>query len=184
MPGKKNSVMVTAAIIILVLVLMFTSALFLSSIFEIKDGEVIIPEYLTKTTTTTTTTTPTETTSDELTFKGTFSWEEKDGARPEDNSTCYLRIHTTEGVTMAKFSYGEYLIDGWPVYLVSKTGGRYTFESSNDSSVERVRIVVSVTETKISGTVENITPDISNFVRGSFKGEPISFEMYADEVLN
>ena len=184
MPGKKNSIMITAAIIIVVLVLMFTSALFLSSIFEIKDGEVMIPSSLTTTTTTNTTTTSEETTPDELTFKGTFNWEEKDGARAEDKSTCYLRINTIEGVDMAKFSFGEYLNDGWPVYLVSHTGNRYIFESSERSLVERVRIIVDVTETKMSGTVENITPDISNFVRGSFKGEPISFEMYAAEVLN
>jgi hypothetical protein len=85
---------------------------------------------------------------------------------------------------MAKFSFGEYLVDGWPVYLVSNTDNRYIFESSSRSFVEEVRITFDITDTDIKGTVKNITPDISTFVQGSFEGEEIPFEEYKAEVLD
>lgn len=183
--SKKKFLIMTAVTIVVMLVLIFASIMFLAPNFEIKDGKVLIPSYL-KITPPTTTSDDTieETTSDELTFKGTFDWEEKDGAREEDKGTCYLRIYTFQDEMIAKFSYGKYLIDGWPTFLVSQTGNHYIFESSHNSFVERVRIVVNVTDIGMSGTVENITPEISNFVRGSFKGDSISFEQYAEEVLD
>jgi hypothetical protein len=149
--------------------------------FKIKDGKIEIPETLNETKTTTT---QQDDSQEELTFKGTFTWEELDSSIPEYTSTFYLRIHTLEGVRMAKFSYGEYLVDGWPVFLVSHSGNSYVFESSKRSFVEEVRISFDISNTKIKGTVKNITPDISTFVQGSFEGEAIPFEEYKVEVLN
>lgn len=178
---KKDSILITAAIILVFLILLLSSYLWLSPQFEIKNGMVEIPDYLTDTTPNTSTE---KTDTEQLTFKSTFKWEEKDGARPEDNSICYLWIYTTQEGTMAKFSYGDYLIDGWPVFLVSPPGRSYVFESSENSFVERVRISVDVTDTGMTGTVTNITPEISNFVSGTFTGEAISFEQYTAEVID
>lgn len=181
--SKKNYLIMTAVIIIVMLVLMFVSLVWLRPWwFKMKDGSVVIPDPLTVFPETTSQSA--EMPSEGLTFKGTFNWEEKDGIRDEDKSTCYLWIHTIDDGTMAKFSFGEYLVDGWPVFLVTHTGEQYVFESSDNSLVERVRIIVDVTDTGMSGTIENITPEISNFVRGSFTGESISYELYSVEVLN
>jgi hypothetical protein len=181
MSNNINSGLIKASIILTILILMLASYIWLSPMFEIKDGKVEIPETLNETTNTTTVK---DTTDEELTYKGTFTWEELDSSQTEYTSTFYLRIQTFEGERMAKFSFGEYLVDGWPVYLVSNTDNRYIFESSSRSFVEEVRITFDITDTDIKGTVKNITPDISTFVQGSFEGEEIPFEEYKAEVLD
>jgi hypothetical protein len=149
--------------------------------FKINDGKIEIPQTLNQTSKTTNSEDESE---KELTFKGTFTWEELDSSQPEYTSPFYLRIHTFEGERMANFNFGEYLIDGWPVYLVSHSGNSYIFESSNRSFVEEVRITFDITDTNIKGTVKNITPDISTFVQGNFEGEQIPFEEYKTDVLD
>jgi hypothetical protein len=181
--SKTDKIIIKAVMIILALILVFSAFFYLRpQPFEIKDGALIVPDAekaFPESKPKSTVTIP-----EDLTFKGTFSWEEKDGHRPEDNGTCYLRIYTYEGETMAQFSYGEHLIDGWPVFLVSRSGNTYILESSTNSFVERVRIVVDATANGMSGTVKNITPEISNFVRGDFKGEAITYEQYVVDVID
>ncbi len=123
-------------------------------------------------------------TSEGITFKGRFKWEESDGSIRNYESDCYLRIFSNEYGTQAKFTFGEYMVDGWPVFLVSKSNDRYILESSDNSFVERVRIVADVNNSEVSGTVKNITPDISSFVKGEFTGKSIPFDQYAAEVMD
>jgi len=119
-----------------------------------------------------------KTTPDELIFECNFEWENKENYG-ENKSLCYFKsIQTADEGTAAKFSFGEYLNDGWPVYLTQQTEGHYIFDSSERSFVERVRIIIDVTDTWIVGTIENTTPDTGYFVRGSFTGKPITIEQY------
>lgn len=181
MSNNINNYLVKASIILTVLVLMLSSYIWFSPTFEIKDGKVQIPETLNGSNNSTSNEDETE---EDLTFKGTFNWEEIGSSQTEYTSDFYLWIQTFEGDRMAKFSFGEYLVDGWPVFLVSHSGSRYVFESSNRSFVEEVRISFDLKDGNIKGTVKNITPDISSFVQGNFEGEEIPFEEYKSDVLD
>jgi len=91
---------------------------------------------------------------------------------------CCLWIYMYEDAVCASFDFG--LNDGWPVYLVSQEGQHYVFESSERSLVERVRVVVDITETSMSGTVTNIN-GVSSFMDGTFTGAAITYEEYRAE---
>ncbi|MFC1640712.1 hypothetical protein ACFL2D_01535 [Patescibacteria group bacterium] len=183
--SKIMVLIMTAATIVAFLALIFSAIIWISyPNVKVEDGSVVLPDPITDFQSTPSLSA--DIAPEGLTFKGTFKWEEKDGARSEDNSICYLWIHTTDDGTIAKFSYGEHLIHGWPVFLAEQTGGHYVFKSAGPDRnyVEEVKITVDVTDTGMSGTVENTTIEISNFVRGSFTGESISYELYAAEVLD
>ena len=117
-----------------------------------------------------------------LTYKGTFHWQSTEGPDVPHlwhDDPCYLWIYTVDDGTAANFDFGT--VDGYPVYLVSHTGSNYVFESSNRSRVEHVRIIANVTDTSMSGSVTNITPDTSSFVDGTFTGTAIPYEQYQAE---
>ncbi len=125
-----------------------------------------------------------------LTFKGTFKWESEEGPGLQNlwhEDTCYLWIHTvvgengTDEVTMCSFDFGT--VDGYPTYLVSQSGSHYVFESSERSLVERVRIVVDVTDTGATGTITKIN-DVASFIGGTFTTKKIPYEQYKTEVLD
>lgn len=172
---------ITAAIVIFILAVGI-GALFTFGYwpFVTEKGEIKIPDTAAFPETTSE---ATELSSEGLTFKGTFNYEKLDGGVKNDSDTCYLRIHMTDTGTQAKFSFGEYQIDGWPVFLISKSDNHYVFESSKNSFVERVRLIVDVTDTGMTGTVENLT-DISSFVKGNFTGDSIPYEQYKADVLD
>ncbi len=118
-----------------------------------------------------------------LAFKGTFHYQtaERDapGGALQWDDPCYLWIYMYDDGTCASFDFGT--VDGWPVYLLTQAGSHYVFESSKDSMVERVRVVVDITDTSMSGTVTNITPEISSFMDGTFTGQAITYEQYKAE---
>jgi len=137
------------------------------------------------------TTPPTGLTAPEgLTFKGTYrsEWKERDapGGSLWSDGPCYLWIFTTESGTVASFDFleniGDPTWDGrdW-LPLVSHTGSHYVFESSSLTLVDKWRLVVDVTDTGMSGTVTNITPEIGTFIRGDFSGQSITYEQYQAE---
>lgn len=120
-----------------------------------------------------------------LAFKGMFHYQTAEKDAPDGvlrwDEPCYLWIYMYDDGTCASFDFGTN--DGWPVYLVTQDGSHYVFESSDRSLVERVRVVVDITETSMSGTVTNIT-DISSFIDGTFTGTTITYEQYRAEVLD
>jgi len=65
--------------------------------------------------------------------------------------------------------------------LVSQTGSHYVFQSSPQTMVDKWRLVVDVTDTGMSGTVTNITPEMGTFVRGDFSGQSIPYGQYQAE---
>nr|MDA3937109.1 hypothetical protein [Actinomycetota bacterium] len=117
-----------------------------------------------------------------LTFRGTFDYENTERDAPggvlKHSDPCWLWIYTTDEGTAADFDFNT--VDGWPVYLVSSSGGHYVFESSVRSLVERVRVVVNVTSTGMRGSVTNIN-NVSSFKSGTFTGEVITYEEYKAE---
>ncbi len=117
-----------------------------------------------------------------IAFKGTFQWDSAEGGGAKDIShtdPCYLWIYTTDDGTAASFDFGT--VDGWPVFLVTKAGSEYVFESSDRSLVERVRIVADVTDTSVSGKVTKINK-VGSFLSGTFTGTSITYEQYKAEV--
>ena len=179
---KIGRILIQAAKIIATLSILLASIIYLMPLLNIDLGKIQIPTFDTPIRKETL---KIETNDQDQTFKCNFNWTEQDGSRTDkEQSICYLRIQQTEEGTQAMFNYGEYLVDGWPIFPVSNTNNTYILESSKRSLVERVRIVVDIKDDKISGTVTNITPDISTFVEGSFSGESIPFEEYKAKVLD
>jgi len=122
-----------------------------------------------------------------LTFKGTYrsEWKERDAPDGSlwSDGPCYLWIFTTESGTVASFNFQKNI--GAPTWdgrdwlpLVSHTGSHYVFQSSALTSVDKWRLVVDVTDTGMSGTVTNVTPEIGTFIRGDFSGQSITYEQY------
>jgi hypothetical protein len=120
-----------------------------------------------------------------LVFKGTFDSVTAEGVGAKDLShsdQAYLWIYTTDEGTAASLDYGEYYVDGWPVYLVSNSGSRFVFESSDRSLVERVRIEVDVSGDSATARVTTIDR-IGSFRRGAFRGTSAPYEQYHDDVI-
>jgi hypothetical protein len=122
-----------------------------------------------------------------LTFGGTHRSERKERDAPGgsiwSDGPCYLWIYQTEWGIVADFDFeetiGDPTCDGRDMLpLVSQTGSHYVFESSSLTRVDKWRLVVDVTDTGMSGTIGNITPEIGTFIRGSFTGVTISYEEY------
>jgi len=121
-----------------------------------------------------------------LVYKGTFNWVSEEGEGLKDltgSDQCYLWIYTTDDGTSASFNYGEHWIDGWPVFLVSQSGTGWVFESSEDSMVERVRIVTSVTDAGATGEITNIN-GVRAFIRGDFTAKRSTYEAYRADVID
>ncbi len=117
-----------------------------------------------------------------LAFRGTFDYETTERDAPggvlKHSEPCWLWIRTTDEGTAASFDYGG--VSGWPVYLTRNAGGYYAFESSDRSLVERVRITVDVTSTRMRGSVTKIN-NVSSFRSGTFSGDAITYEEWKAE---
>lgn len=124
-----------------------------------------------------------------LAFKGTFRWEDRDGpVNHWSEGPCYLWIYTTEWGTMGAFDFQEdvgYLRwNGRDLPLETHTGTNYVFLSSDLTMVDHWKMVVDVTNTGVSGTITNFTPEIGSFVGGAFSGTTIPYEQYKAEAPN
>jgi len=120
-------------------------------------------------------------------FKGTYRWEEKnDPTNNWEEGPCYLWIYTNESGTWVSFHFqvdvGYLRWEDRDLPLTTETGSHYVFESDPVlTSVDQWKMVVDITDTGMSGTVTNITPQIGSFVGGSFTGVAISYEQYQAE---